>query len=401
MKPPNLLAPSSVDQVASLLRNGGTSEQLEACEVLMDSLPAAFVNNLTHGQRVRVLRALLEKVLAPDNSDPYLGAAREYLGWIPHSYESVIKVMKESHMWADVEELDSGASEDEKRAHREKLMSLVTVRELWAGRRLQPPNGLTVRRVRHRRPEIAGALLRAFQRLIEDTSRVDALVRTISSQPPPGAPTGAEGESPKTASLDGDQPIAVGAGTFFTVLDSETLFVIGVNGRRKIYANRRIRSEIDGLDEFHDYYSGSGNPKVEYQFTAEYGCEVDVDSQTRNSVGAVSAKFKLSRPLARGAEHTIRYIIERRDPADEHEESKTWVLSFYTEEDLTLRERMLIRFDTDAPPSQAWWHITQSANRIPSEWSADHTLEIDNHGCVEWEPPQLKPNLHYVICWQV
>jgi hypothetical protein len=392
MKPPNQPDPVSVQQVATLLKNGGTPQQLEACRVLMHSIPSAIASDLARGQRVQLLRAMLEEALTPDNGDLELSAAREYLGWVQHPYDSVIKAAGSAELAHD-QALDSRASDEDRRAYREYLMSFVGVREVWAGRRLNPPHGLKVRTVRDRRIQIAKALLNAVDSLVEDTSRVEALARTISSQPPIAL-----------ADLEPRAPDAVSdgttAGTLFTALESQTLFIIGTHGGRRIHVNRRIRSEVERLEDFEDHYSGSDNPKVDYQFAAEYGCQVDADSQTRNSVGVVSAKFKLSKALARAAEHTIRYVIERRDPADEHQESKTWVLSFYTDEDPTLHERMLVHFDTNTPPSRAWWLIAQSPSKIPGKWSEDHNLDIDSQGCVEWEPPGMKRNLYYVICWE-
>jgi hypothetical protein len=174
--------------------------------------------------------------------------------------------------------------------------------------------------------------------------------------------------------------------------------VIGAGGRRTIYTNRRIRSEVESLEEFYDYYSGSEDPRIKYHFVAEYGCEVD--EQSLNSQGRLTGKFRLSKPMSRGAEHTIRYIIERSNLDDDFVEGKTWVLSLYTVETPTLHERMLLRFDADARPRRLWWQQTGSSSRIPDNWTDEHNLEIDDQGCVEWELADMQPNMHYVISWE-
>ena len=75
MQPSNLLDRTSVEQVATLLKNGGTAQHLGACEVLMQSIPAALVRNLTHSQRVNSCGQCWRKrsVLITGSSDLSMG----------------------------------------------------------------------------------------------------------------------------------------------------------------------------------------------------------------------------------------------------------------------------------------------------------------------------------------
>jgi hypothetical protein len=98
----------------------------------------------------------------------------------------------------------------------------------------------------------------------------------------------------------------------------------------------------------------------------------------------------------------VRYRIERDPDFDDGrlEKRKTWVESFYTDEEPTEHERMLVLFSEEIRPRRAWWLIAQSSNRFPGEWTEESDLMIDDSGCVEWDiAAKLRPQWHYAICW--
>ena len=76
-------------------------------------------------------------------------------------------------------------------------------------------------------------------------------------------------------------------------------------------------------------------------------------------------------------------------------------MSFYVQEEPTLRERMLVQFDDENRPRRAWWLIAEGTNRIPGEWTKEKDLTIDDMGCVEWDiSSKLRSPYHYAICWE-
>jgi hypothetical protein len=393
MKTRDLPDPEAVEQVAKLLAQGGAAKHLEACDCLMQSLP---VTAGTRGQRVRALKAMLEEALTPDSGDPELLAAREYLGWVPHTYDEVIEAAGKTEL-SSVTRLGAGASEDEKQAHRDDLLSYLAVREVFVGQRLRPRQGMSVRAVLGKRPLIAKAVLRAVADFLDDPSQLEVLTHSVQTGAADLTKTAREQHRSENREIEAISTSSDGVERLFTTIESETLFYIS-DTFRTIHVNRRIRSEVDSLDIFTAYFSGAGHRKIEYHFDAEYGCLVDERSVERYRFGGLSARFRLSRTLNRGDEHTIRYVIRRRDPDNDWRGSNTWVESLYTDEAPTLRERMLVYFPS-FQPAHVWRQVTGNSYRIPSRWSEDQSLSLDAGGCAEWEIDNMKPNLHYVICW--
>ena len=363
----------------------------------MKAIPETVAVRWTSRQRVRALKALLEAAVPSDSDDALRLAAREYLGWVPHTYEEVIEAVEQTEL-ATVTILGAGASEQARQAHSNELMSHVAVREVFVGLRLSPVHGLSTRTVRKRRDQIARAVLEAVADFLDDPSELEVLARSVQTGAADLTKTALEQHRSENREIEAISAHTDGVEGLFTTIDSETLFFIS-DTFRTIHVSRRIRSEVDSLDIFTEYYGGSGKRKIEHHFVAQYGCLVDKHSEERNRFGGLTARFRLSRTLNRGDEHTIRYVIRQRDPLNRWPNSNSWVESSYTDEAPKLRERMLVYFPS-FQPARVWRQVTGNSHRIPSRWSEEQSLKLDPGGCAEWEITNMRPNLHYVICWE-
>ena len=215
----------------------------------------------------------------------------------------------------------------------------------------------------------------------------------VAQEPPPLVDSMEAVRSPTTSEA---------VGVIFTVLYSETLFTFTDDGRLLLHMSRTVQAEQDAVTSFVDYYSGASRAGGgSCRFVADYGCEVESSQSTEISPAVIMATFRMSRSLAKGEIHTVRYRVDvDRDSAPDHDTLNPWVRSVYGDTEPTRRERMLVQFAPARIPKEVWRMISPTDTRLPGAPTVQNRLPVDNLGCTEWEFSDLLPGRHYAICWR-
>lgn len=180
----------------------------------------------------------------------------------------------------------------------------------------------------------------------------------------------------------------------------EVLWVFTKAGSKELHVTRTIRAAVDGLEVLTDRYGGSGTPSIQYSYVAVYGCTIESNEIVSTQTNAVQGTIRLSKPLRKGDRHTYQYRIEvsgRHDPSAV-EVLNSYVTSVHRPEYRVDRAVLRVRF-ADNVPAQAWVLSGTTLYEIPGKLTATNEVPI-YEGCLEYEFLNLRPGLHYSICWE-
>jgi hypothetical protein len=196
------------------------------------------------------------------------------------------------------------------------------------------------------------------------------------------------------------QPAGDEADIRYHVEHHEVLWVFTKEGSKELHITRTIRSAVDGLEFMTDRYGGSGTPDIQYSYVAVYGCTVESNEIVSTQTNAVQGTIRLAKPLRKGDRLTYKYRIEvsaRHDP-DAVEVLNSYVTSVHRPDYRVERAVLRVQFG-DRVPAHAWVLAGTTLYEIPGKLTASNEVPI-YRDCLEHEFLNLRPGLHYSICWE-
>jgi hypothetical protein len=153
-----------------------------SCPALVAALPAEL--RPTPGSTLLdedVLRRLLEAVFARA-TDPYVLAAREYLGWTRFDYARVHEIVLRDLPSAK-RQLNPNAPQDQHEARLHRVLKTVTARRRLASAIIDPPDGVVSKTVKNTYlPKIATALLQAIRSYLNTPQEIEKAESEVHPQ---------------------------------------------------------------------------------------------------------------------------------------------------------------------------------------------------------------------------